>query len=301
MSRQSRVIRPAILALAPLGCVLLSGCAPLMAFLQGALASHGGTPLVSMQITEDTDPVAFERVIDELEARDIRCTLIVDDTFVAQNCDRIRELADAGFEIMAYARPPEPEGQVVTMTMLSYDEQETLITRVKTAIDDCLGTETTGIRCYRFDQNDDTYAIIDLLGFQLNLGFVAHTTSCLPAHQDDVLPYQGSEYSFLAVPMHSVNVGTRWAAFCDMPFSSYQAADWQALLTSELDGMTAQGYPLLVEFHPYFTGVDEGRFAAFVNFLDYAVARNAQFMTAAELVEWTNASQAADPCQTCGQ
>jgi hypothetical protein len=254
-----------------------------------------------MQITENSDPVAFERVMPELESRDIRCTIIVDDTFVAQNCDRISELADAGFEIMAYARPPEPEGQVVTMSMLSYNEQETLITRVKTAIDDCLGTETTGIRCYRFDQNDDTYDIIDSLGFQFNLGFVAHTTSCLPGHQDDVLPYQGSDYSFWAVPMHSVNVGTRWAAFCDMPFSSYEAADWQTLLTVELDSMTAQGHPLLVEFHPYFTGVDEGRFEAFVNFLDYAVARNTRFMTTAELVEWTNTSQADDPCQTCGQ
>ncbi len=301
MSRQIRAIWPATLALVPLGCVLLSGCAPLMAFFQGGLASDGGTPRVAMQITEDSDPVAFERVIAELEARDIHCTIIVNDTFVAQNCGRISELADAGFEIMAYARPPEPEGQIVTMSMLSYGEQETLITRVKTAIDACLGIETTGIRCYRFDQNDDTYAIIDTLGFQFNLGFVAHTTSCLPGHEDDVLPYQGSDYNFRAVPMHSVNVGARWAAFCDMPFRNDDPADWQALLAGELDSMTAQGYPLLVEFHPYFTGVDEGRFEAFVNFLDYAVLRNTQFMTAAELVEWASTSQADDPCQTCGQ
>jgi hypothetical protein len=301
MSQRNRMRWTVIPATLAVWGVSLSGCAPLMAFLQGQLASDDATPLVAMQITEDSDPIAFERVLAEIEARDIRCTIIVDDVFIAQNCDRISELADNGFEIMAYARPPEPEGQVVTMSMLSYNEQETLITRVKTAIDACLGTETTGIRCYRFDQNEDTYAIIDSLGFQYNLGFVAHTTSCLPGHQDDVLPYQGPDHNFWAVPMHAVNVETGWAAFCDMPFSSYPAADWQALLVSELDSMAAQGYPLLVEFHPYLTGVDEGRFEAFTSFLDYAVARGAQFITAAELVEWANASTAGDPCQTCGQ
>ena len=92
------------------------------------------------------------------------------------------------------------------------------------------------------------------------------------------------------------------AAFLNSSLSSAEAREVEErLLAGELDSMTAQGYPLLVEFHPYFTGVDEGRFEAFVNFLDYAVLRNTQFMTAAELVEWASTSQADDPCQTCGQ
>lgn len=286
MPRKTQMNRLAVAATALLCFSMLYGCGALAALLESCLPGGGeSSPLVCMQITETSDPVAFDRVMSELEARGIRCTVLVDDSFVTQNCQRIRELADDGFEIMAFARPEAPEGESVTMPMLSYQQQEALITGVKTAIEDCLGRTITGFCCYRFAQNEDTYAIVDALGFQFNLGFVAHTDCSLPGHQDDTLPYQGSGYDFWAVPMHSVYVVNRWAAFCDMPFRSLEAGQWKALLTSELDAMTAQGQPLLVEFHPYYTGADEGRFEAFVNFLDYAVGLNARFMTVAELVE----------------
>ena len=87
--------------------------------------------------------------------------------------------------------------------------------------------------------------------------------------------------------MHSVYTNGRWAAFCDMPFSSLDATGWESLLKSELDRMILMQHPLLVEFHPYFSGVDEGRFEAFVNFLDYAMGQNIRFMTVAELKEWS--------------
>jgi len=161
--------------------------------------------------------------------------------------------------------PEASEGESVTM--LSY-EREALITGVKTAIEEFVGRAITGLRCYRFAQSEDTYAIVDALGFQFSLGFVAHTDCSLPGHQDDTLPYQGAGYDFWAVPMHSVYVVNRWAAFCDMPFGSLEAGRWKALLTSELDAMAAQGHPLLVEFHPCYTGADEGRFEAFVTVVE---------------------------------
>jgi len=269
-------------------CGLIYGCDLSSAFLWPfVLPNNEFTPLISMQITETSNPVAFERVISELEAREIRCTILVDADFVERNCERIKTLADDGFEIMAFVRPEATAGEIVTMSMLSYEDQETLITEVKTAIENCLGQNITGFRCYRFDQNEDTYVIVDSLGFQFNLGFVAQTYSSLPGHQQDSLSYRVSDYGFWAVPMHSVYANGRWAAFCDMPFSSLGATEWESLLKSELDRMTSLQHPLLVEFHPYFSGADEGRFEAFVKFLDYAVGQNARFMTVAELVEWS--------------
>jgi peptidoglycan/xylan/chitin deacetylase (PgdA/CDA1 family) len=188
---------------------------------------------------------------------------------------------------MAFVRPDAPESEAVTLSMLSHEDQEQLITGVKTAIEDCLGEDVRGFRCYRFDQNEDTYAIVDALGFDFNLGFVARTDCSLPGHDDDSLPYQSPEYNFWAVPMHSVCTDGQCTAFCDMPFRNLEADEWEALLISEFDTQAAQGHPLLVEFHPYYTGTDEGRFEAFVSFLDYALEKGARFLTVAELVEQT--------------
>lgn len=246
-------------------------------------------PLVSVQVTETKDPGAFERIIAELETRGIRTTVLVDGGFAAQNCERLRALDGAGFELMAFVRPEVPDAEVVTMSMLAYEEQEELLTDVKTAIENCLGKRITGFRPYRFDQNADTYAIADALGFEFNLGFVAHTDISFPGHEDTALPYRAPGYAFWAVPMHSVSVQDRRVAFCDMPFRALvDRAGWEALLKSEFDVMRLQNRPLMVEIHPYYSGVEQDRFEAFVRFLDYAKEHNAEFITTAELAEIAN-------------
>jgi len=254
------------------------------------------TPIVCMQVTESSDPEAFDRVMSEVETRGIKCVVLVTADIAEQRCAALAGLAGKGYEIMAFTRPVSSTGESMTMSMLTYEEQEALISEVATAIENCLGAPPSGFRCTQFDQNEDTWAIVDAMGFDYNLGFVAGTGHCLPGHQYDILPYQASAYSFWAVPMHAVYHGGRWAAFCDNPFRSVEATEWEALLKSEFDRMASLEQPLLVEFHPYTTGTDEGRFAAFVSFLDHAQARGARFVTVAELVAW---SQGAAP-SGCG-
>ena len=241
------------------------------------------TPLVVLQVTETQNSTALERVIAELNARSFKAVVLVDADFANGNCQLLSDLLNDGYEIMAFVRPEE---EALTMSMLSYEEQESLMKNTKAAIENCLGQSIAGFRCYRFDQNEDTYGIADSLGLQFNLGFVANSSSCLEGHSDDTLPYHGTDYEFWAVPMHSVNTQSGTRAFCDMPFMSLDAEDWEALLISEFDEMAAQGRPLLVEVHPYYSGVDEGRFQAFVSFLDYAIEQDAQFMTVAEYAQW---------------
>jgi hypothetical protein len=265
-------------------------------------SAGGGTdlkgPLVNLQVTEYKEAEAFERVIAELEARGIEATILTKPEFVTENCERIAGLHEAGFEIMAFARPETEEGESTTLSALSYHDQLAHITSVKNAIEECLGAAIDGFRCTRFDQNEDTYDILDSLGFSYNLGFVAHTERCMPGHAEDTLPYRAPEHQFWAVPMHSVLFDGEWVAFCDNPFEDrVTAPEWEDLLKSELDYTTEQGRPLLVEVHPYNTGTDEARFAAFVNFLDYAVEQEASFMSVAEIVEWAE-TQPEDP--DCG-
>ena len=252
-------------------------------------ANEQSTALVSIQVTETKDFGAFERVIAELEAREIRATILVDGDFASENCERLAALDGAGFELMAFVRPEALADELVTMSMLAYEEQEELIAGVKTTIEDCLGKSIAGFRPYRFDQNEDTYAIADALGFDFNLGFVAQTDRSFPGYASATLPYPAPGHDFWAVPMHSMYFEDRWVAFCDMPFARLvDAAEWEALLVSELNNMRSQDLPLIVEIHPYYSGIDEDRFEAFVGFLDYATEQNAQFITVAELVEWAN-------------
>jgi hypothetical protein len=259
-------------------------------------------PVVNLQVTEYKDAAAFEKIIGELEARGITATVLVDADFATENCERLRALDTNVFEIMAFARPEDRDGQKMTLSMLTYDEQEQLITDLKSAIETCLGKTITGFRCTRFDQNEDTYAILDSLGFEYNLGFVAQTDACLPGHEADTAPYAAPGHEFWVVPMHSAYDDGEWVAFCDNPFQDrVDAEGWEQLLKSELDSMRSQNRPLLVEVHPYFSGVDEGHFNAFVSFLDYAVQQNARFVSVAELVQSTSSQQSSDGCPPCSE
>jgi peptidoglycan/xylan/chitin deacetylase (PgdA/CDA1 family) len=261
--------------------LLVAGCP---AIFPAADPAYG--PYVNVQVTEYQDIDGFERMIAELEQRGIKATILTKPDFVTENCARIKQLADDGYEIMAFARPDDQDGQSVTLSMLSYEDQQALISQTKSAIEQCIGRTINGFRCTRFDQNEDTYAVLDSLGFVYNLGFVANTADSMPGHEQDVLPYPASDNSFWVVPMHSAYFDEGWVAFCDNPFRTRtDPAAWGALLKSELDSMHAQMRPLLVEFHPYYSGVDDDAFAAFVDFLDYAQQQNAQFITVAELVD----------------
>ena len=290
------VLTLAVLCLA--GCNLDLGACPCDG--GGDAGDEESAPLVNLQVTEYKDAEAFEKIIPELEARGIKATVLTKPDFVTENCARVRALHEAGFEVMAFARPESQDGESMTLSMLSYEEQEEHIGWVKDSIEDCLGATISGFRCTRFDQNEDTYAILDSLGFEYNLGFVAQTERCLPGHESDTLPYQGPDHGFWAVPMHSAYYDDEWVAFCDNPFRDRVDADeWEQLLKNELDSMSSQGRPLLVEVHPYYSGVDEGRLDAFVSFLDYAVQQNARFVTVAELVEWSQTQASREDCEPC--
>jgi len=258
---------------------ILAGCVP----FNGVSGDDG--PLVNLQVTEDQDLPALERFMAALNVRQIKATMIVNEHIATQGCDQLKGYDAAGHEIMVYGRPDEPAGQTVELTDLSYEQQKEIIALAKTAIEECLGHTVPGFRSYHFAHDADTWRILDELGIQYNLSFVAHSTNAPAGHADDVwlCPVEG--YDFWAVPMHSVETPNGTKAFCDRPFSSLTAEDWEQLMKDELDRMHARGEPLKVEFHPWFSANDEDRWNAFVHFLDYAEERQAEFITVATMLE----------------
>jgi hypothetical protein len=197
---------------------------------------------------------------------------------------------------MVFIRAESEEGDKILLSTLPYEEQEELIQSGRTAIEACLGEPPVGFRSTSFDQNEDTYAVLDSLGFLYNLSFVAHSISAPEGHEHDTLPYQFAGHGFWAVPMHAANLETGLVVFCDKPLSRVldDTAELGPLLQSELDTMHSQNHPLMLEVHPQYTVPDETIFNAYVDFLNYAVQRRARFITTAELVDWAQQVSAGD-------
>ena len=246
-------------------------------------------PLVCLQVTEYHDVASFDVFMAELDNRGIPATVLVRDDFAADNCERLRTLHQTGHEIMVFVRSESEEGDKILLSTLPYAEQEQLIQSGQTAIEECLGERPVGFRSTNFDQNEDTYEVLESLGFLYDLSFVAHSGIAPEGHENDTLPYQFGSYSFWAVPMHAADLGGVRVAFCDKPLSRAidDIAGLGQLLQGELDNMSSRNHPLMLEVHPHYTVPDEAIFNAYVGFLDYAVQQGARFITTTELVEWT--------------
>jgi len=244
-------------------------------------------PLVNIQVTELEDQAALEAFVTALDARGIKATLMVGEYMATEKCEQLRAYDQYGHEIMVYGRPEEVAGEAVEVTDLSRDEQQSLIGAAKSAIEDCLGHAVSGYRSYHFAHNEDTWQVLDALGFEYNLSYVAHSTNAVAGHEDDEWPYSVPDHTFWAVPIHSAKLEGQTKAFCDMPFSGLTAEEWEALLRTEFDRSAELGLPLKVLFHSYFSANDAGRWSAFLSLLDYAMAQGAEFITVAQMMGQT--------------
>ena len=251
---------------------------------QNYTSSSTSYPLVNLQITEDEDLAALEAFVAELDARNIKATLIVNDFIATEGCTQLRGYEQSGHEIMVYGRAEESGGQTPELETLTYEKQYAIINSSKSAIQGCLGHAVKGFRSYHFSQNTNTWNALENLGILYNLSYVANFSCAVPGHEDDYWPYWVEAYGFWAVPMHSKVYGST-KAFCDMPFKSLPSQEWESLMKSELDSVVERGIPLKVEFHPYFSANDSGRWDAYVHFLDYAKDQGAVFINISQMVE----------------
>jgi hypothetical protein len=253
--------------------------------------------MVNVRIVADRDAGALAAVVAEFEARGMVATVLTKPDFVTNSCTAVAELHDAGFEIMAYARPA-PDDDAVTLATLSGPDQETHMDWVVTAVEACLDEPVYGMGCVGFDQNADSHALANDLGLLYNVGFVARTEHCMPGYEIDALPYRPSSCGFWAAPLHSVYFEGERVAFSDTSFvGQIEPGQWQDLLEAEFDEMNQQGRPLTVEIHPDLLNNEEGWLAAFIGFLDYADEQGSDFITVEELVEWTQAGPPGCGCE----
>lgn len=253
----------------------------------------GQVRYVNVQITELDDGGALSRLMVELDTRGIRGSLMVGATMAVQFCEQLRAYDQTGHELMVYGRPPAPPGESIYLADLSLAEQRQHVRETKQALEDCLGHPVLGFRSYQFSHDANTWAVLDEVGLQHNLSYVAGTSNTVAGHVDDEWPHRVPGHAFWAVPLHSVRRGGRVSPLCDMPFSSVSAEEWSTTLSSELDDSLDAGLPFKVLFHSYFSARDAGRLQAFIALLDRAQARAVQFVSAAQLVELASGGELA--------
>lgn len=101
-----------------------------------------------MLLIEFEDTEGLENMVSELEDRDIPSLLMVDSTFVTNNCGTVKKLQDKGVEI-AGVYPQKPLWEV------SYEEQKQVITDTKDKIEACTqkSMRVFGSKYFAYDEN----------------------------------------------------------------------------------------------------------------------------------------------------
>ena len=171
----------------------------------------------------------------------------------------------------------------------------TLLKKAKDSIEAAYVCGTTpmqvvGFRPQSFSQNNDTFKILESLGFQYDAGFKAGVLY-LPDHKKDTWPYPIENYSIYAVPVSTYNISG------------------EAVYLS--DRYVKEDKGLIVIFNNLISGSGD-YFGAYKDFIDYATSKNARFVTTLELVKITIAENANEKlpalagvkpsaCPTCGQ
>ena len=116
----------------------------------------------------------------------------------------------------------------------------------------------------------------------------------LPGHEKDTWPYRINGLNIYAVPISTYNLSGE-----PMVLSDYVAKDekklsgsqWYDVLTSKFNESAKNGDPVVVVFDNQVTGRDADYLNAYLKFINYALSKNAKFVTTKELVDISKAGK----------
>ncbi len=201
------------------------------------------------------------------------------------------------------------------LSSMSYAEQSIMLKRSKKYVESCKicgknEINVTGFMPQSFDQNKDTYRVLDGLDIQYNAGFQAGLLFT-PGHERDVWPYKLEGYSFYAVPVSTYDLSDKIMVLKDSHFkdNGFSASQWQDALIGKFNEIQGKDEPLVIVLTTSVSGSGD-YLDSLSSFLDYATSKKARFVTTANLVSLAKAGSH-DPsllptnvsreCLTCGQ
>ena len=244
---------------------------------------------VNLQVTEYQDPVALKKVIDELEARNLKpATIFVGGELAKNNCQLIKDLDQKGYEIAAFGYALDENGEFIQLADLTREKQEEVIKNTKEDIENCLGHKINGFRSQRFSQNKDTIEIVKNLGFSWNGSFVVNWHP-----EASFIPYYSNDYGFYVVSIEGVkNTGY---VLCDTATASFgkTAKEWRETIQEYFNIHQKEETPFITEFHPYFLTDNSDWWDEFIKLLDWFKKQNTNYLTTQQLID--------SSCLICGE
>jgi hypothetical protein len=194
----------------------------------------------------------------------------------------------------------------------SYAEQKSILERSKKAVENCrvCGKNeivASGFMPQSFDQNNDTYRILDELGIQYDAGFQAGVIYA-PGHPDDAWPYQVEGHNFYAVPVSTYSLSDKKVPLQDRYFkeNGLTSSQWYDALVGKFSEAQNNNEPVVIALTTSISGSGD-YLDALKQFLDLAISNDASFVTTMDLVNMSRKegyqppAPASKVCTTCGQ
>jgi hypothetical protein len=196
----------------------------------------------------------------------------------------------------------------------SYAQQKAILEDSKLWVESCKycginEVNVTGFMPPSFDQNEDTYEVLDDLGIQYDAGYQAGLIYA-PGHEKDVWPYQVGGHKFYAVPISTYALSGKMVPLQDKYFneSGLSSNEWYDALVGKFAEAQKNNQPMVIVLTSSVSGTG-GYLDALKRFLDFASSNKASFVTTMDLVKMAHpesyqpsiAVPATKECTTCGQ
>lgn len=290
----------------------LLGCF-LMAILAGASEPEAKTPLINLMIIGDM-PVSpteeqknltesyFNNLYRDIKKKNLKTTIFSTQDFVNSHISlRLANMATTNNTELAISGKQLNE----KLSSESFKSQLDILNRSISYVEGCSicgenEIEIKGFMPQSFDQNEDTYKALDDLGIIYNGGFqegILYPTG----HENDVWPFQVEGHSFYAVPVSSFEMSGEKIPLVDSyaKDKGLSSSQWLDLLKSKFDDAQLKDEPMVVSLSVLNSGTGD-YLDAIRQFLDYAVSKNAKFVTTFELVKMSNPEFFEEPASSRG-
>lgn len=187
-----------------------------------------------------------------------------------------------------------------SLSSLSTAEQKAALSKARDMLYSCYvcggkHVEIKGFRPQGFDQNEDSFPILEDLGIVYDAGFQAGLIYT-PGHENDTWPYLIDGSKLYAVPVSTHPYKGEPVSLFDgyAKEKKLSGSQWYDLLIGKFDESATAGEPMVVIFSNLVSG-DGEYLDAYRNFLSYAESKGANFVTTMQLVDMAAARQSGEP------
>jgi hypothetical protein len=240
---------------------------------------------------EQVELTALREMLKEIDLRGINTTLYVTGDFITGGTE-YRDYLKSESSRPNYELADHSMSTSDKVGGMPYDKQYSLLTRSKALVEsayfkDGIQAEVRGFRPQYFNQSEATYQVLDSTGIVYDSGFKAGMLFA-SGHKNDTWPYPVEGHSFYAVPVSSHKLDGKLVYLCDYSAKSVNKLSgdqWFGLLNATLNDCAARGDPVVVIFHNFVCGGDEGYMRAYREFLNQSISKKAVFVTTMDLVK----------------